>query len=279
MKNWLDTVKTPIAAVLPDSLKDRLRFQRYVRDTDVFLVGHPKSGNTWLAYMLAILVNRDRDGQINIGNVGEYVPVIHHSDTAIRHWTQLRPPRIFRNEAPLFPTRYPKTIYIARDPRAALVSYYHHCVHDTGRTDWPITDFVDEMISKGQIASLEPTLVRWDKQVDAWIDRAKRQPVLLVKYEDLLSNRRSCLVRLSEFLGLDTNDELLDLTVARGEFKSMRREEATFGAESYAGEKGAKGYFVRKGEAESWRKELPQASVEKIEDAFGPVMRKFGYGE
>jgi hypothetical protein len=279
MNELVSYIKSGIRAVLPAGLKQRIGFQRALRKSDVFLVGHPKSGNTWLAYMLAILANEDREKRINMANVGDFVPTIHNGDYRIAHYPHLPDPRIFRNEATRYPALYPRTIYIVRDPRAALLSYYHHCVHDSGRTDWPITNFVDEMIAEGRIASLEPTLVRWDRQVEAWMARAERQAVCLVKYEDLKRDCRTTLEKLADFVGFERDEEILQVAVERGDFSNMRKEEKTYGAESYPGEKGEKGFFVRKGTIDSWKEEMPTEAIEKIEKAFHPVMKQLGYVE
>jgi hypothetical protein len=256
---------------------NRQQFEAALRASDVFLVGHPKSGNTWLAYMLAMLVNRDTEASINISNVGNYIPTIHDVDERIASFSQLPDPRIFRNEGPKYPELYPRTIYILRDPRSVLLSYYHHCVHDTGRNGWAIGDFVDEMLSEGCIRSLEPFLVRWDTQVMAWQERAKTQPVLMVKYEDLMSDCYAQLERLSGFIGLEVDENLLTMVIERGGFSNMRKDEEKFGAESFPGEKGKKGFFVRSGKVDSWKTEMPAEVIEKIEKSFRPVMTTMGY--
>lgn len=245
--------------------------------SDVFLVGHPKSGNTWLAFMLAVVVQRDREERVNISNVGEFVPTIHNRDLSISRYRTLRSPRIFRTEAPNYPQAYPRTIYIVRDPRSVLLSYYHHCVHDTGRTDWSISDFVDEILSAGCIQSLEPHLIRWDRQVEDWMERSRHQSVSLVKYEDLKRDCLTALRQLSDFIGMDEDTELIELAVKRGDFSRMRNDEKKFGAESYAGEKGKRGFFVRKGKIDGWKEEMPAGVVEKIEETFRPTMIKLGY--
>lgn len=255
----------------------RKRFSSLLRPSDAFLIGHPKSGNTWTAYMLGIVVNRDLENSINTANIGDFIPTIHHNDLAIGDFPHLRSPRIFRNEAPIFPMLYPRTVYLVRDPRAALLSYYHHCVHDTGDHDWPIDSFVDEMLANGCIKRLEPYLVRWDIQVRHWLERAKKQPVLIVRYEDLKQNQQEALIRMAEFLGIPYDTAIIDLAVQRSSFSSMRKEEQVYGSESFAGEKGSKGFFVRKGKVDSWKEEMPGESIRKIEDAFGEVMRKIGY--
>ncbi len=258
-------------------LDQESRFRNNLLQSDSFIVGHPKSGNTWTAYMFAIVLNRDCEHQINLSNIGSYIPTIHNADYKIERYKSLPAPRLFRNEAPLFPELYPRTIYLIRDPRSVLLSYYYHCVHDTGRKDWPIDSFIEEMLEHGCIRELEPYLVRWDIQVTNWLSRAKSQPVMIMKYEDLKSNQHDTLARGLEFLGIPHTPDLIDLAVRRTGFTEMRGEEKTYGAESYTGEKGSKGYFVRKGSIDSWKEEMPPGTIRKIEKVFGPVMQQIGY--
>lgn len=275
-------------AIVPQSIKTWIRrkhqwrkkekqFSENLRESDIFLVGHPKSGNTWTAYMLAIAAGRDYENRINLANIGEFVPTIHNRDTRIEKYAHLESPRIFRNEGPLFPGLYPKTIYIARDPRAVLLSYYHHCVHDTGNGQWPIEDFVDEMLEHGCIRNIEPYLIRWDLQVDDWLNRAKKQPVFIVRYEDLKRDQKGTLAKMLDFAGLDYDTDLMDYIIQRTVFSNMRKEEETYGAESFPGEKGSKGYFVRKGKIDSWKEEMPSETVRNIEKKFRSAMEKLDY--
>ena len=74
-----------------------------VKDSDIFLVGHPKSGNTWLAFMLAVLVEKDNEEKV----IGESVPIIHNWGQKICRHEGLRSPHIFRNDAPKYPEFYP----------------------------------------------------------------------------------------------------------------------------------------------------------------------------
>jgi len=248
-----------------------------IRQDDLFVVGHPKSGNTWLTYMLVILVRDDRDREINLANIGRYAPTIHARDQVICEYEDMSSPRIFRNEGPRFAELYPCTIFIVRDPRSVLLSYYHHCVHDTGDSGWTIDSFVDEMLEHGCIPRLEPFQTRWDDRLEEWTGRAERQPVKIVRYEDLKTDRGAVLRDVAAFAGLSPTTELIEEAVQRGDFNSMRGEEKTVGAESYAGEKGARGFFVRKGKTDSWKEEMPAAVIEKIETAFRPGMKKLGY--
>ncbi len=286
-------LKQIIKAVLPQPVITRIKqrrrknqqkatFQNALRPSDVFFIGHPKSGNTWLAYMLGIVLQKDRSEKVTTANVGEFVPVIHVQDWKIARFAHLPDPRVFRNEAPVYPELYPKTIYIIRDARAALLSYYHHCSHDLEKLEgesfsWSIDEFLDEMLTVGCIKRLEPDLLRWDRQIAQWQERAKRQAVKFVKYEDLLANTKEEFRGVLEFAGIPCDEDLLNLAVQRGTFKSMRKQEEIHGAESFPGEKGKSGFFVRKGKTDSWREEMTPAQIARIEKAFWPTLKALGY--
>ena len=257
-------------------------FKSYLRCTDIFLVGHPKSGNTWLAYMLGVAIEKDFNKSINIGNVQEFIPAIHAKDKKIELYGDLPEPRIFRNHGPLYPDLYPKTIYIVRDPRSVYISFYHHFMHDMHigkKENFPreIEAFVDEMVTYGCVRDSGVNLVRWDKQVLEWLKRSKKQMVKIVKYEDIKMDRRKVLEDLIEFTGIPCSEEDINTIVERSSFDSMREEEKTYGATPYSGTKGEGGYYIRKGESNGWKEELPQNVIRKIEDEFAPVMKELGY--
>ncbi len=257
--------------------KDSHLFQTHLKPNDVFLVGHPKSGNTWLAYMLAIMLYRDVDHKINLANLGQFVPYIHGQDSSIERYADLMVPRIFRNEWPRYPSLYPKTIYLIRDPRAVLVSYYHHycTVMADQQMTWP--SFVEAYLADGAIKHFEPALMRWDKQVLQWLERSKHQAVQIIKYENLINDRQRELELLADFIGISADQKEMAFAVARGDFKAMQVNEEKYGAESYPAEIGKRGRFIRRGKATGWKEEMPEHLAAQIEGQFADVLRRVGY--
>jgi len=285
-------MKNLVKALVPEVIKTNLRarqqkkaakekFLMALRPTDVFLVGHPKSGNTWLAYMLGIVSQGENHEAVNLKNVSQFIPTVHTVDERISEFGHLISPRIFRNEGPAFADDYPKTIYIVRDPRAVLLSYYHHWLH-TSRTDHGTLEaFVDEILLHGCINRWDPWLIGWEEQVQEWIHRAKSQAVKIVRYEDLIENRKKSFREVLDFCGMPCGEKLFELAVERGDFQSMRKVEQEHGAESYPEEEGVergkKEFFVRKGVVDSWKEEMPEAVIRKIETKFRKTMHDLGY--
>ena|SRR5688572_3938578 len=148
---WVTRVKRRLGYYEARAWLWRGRFLRALRPTDVFLVGHPKSGNTWVAYMLAILLRRDRDQVVNLVNVTSHVPFVHGRDHRIAWHATLPDPRVFRNEFPRYWEHYPKIVYLLRDPRAALVSLWHMYRTMFDERQLGLRSFVEQYLSTSGI--------------------------------------------------------------------------------------------------------------------------------
>jgi len=229
--------------------------------------------------MLAIILFKDRTSQITLSNVGDYIPFIHRQDLRIQEWPALPAPRIFRNEQPIFPELYPKIIYLLRDPRAVIISFYHmYRIMRDNRT-MTLQSFLDQYIATdGIFRDWNAGLERWDRQVLSWTARARSDAgVLIVKYEDLVADRRRELMRLAKFVDFSYERQDLDLAVERGSFEAMRKNEEQYGAEAYRGEIGERGRFVRRGEVAGWKDELDTEISRRIETEFATAMKATGY--
>ncbi|MDX1578557.1 MAG: sulfotransferase domain-containing protein [Gemmatimonadota bacterium] len=254
-------------------------FRRALRSTDAFLVGHPKSGNTWLGYMLAVLLFRDEQSQVTLANVGDYVPFVHGRDDRIRRYGHLPDPRVFRNEDPQYPGLYPRTIYLVRDPRAALVSLWRMYQTMFDRSDLAFADFLDDYARGDGIFSWwNSKLVRWDRQVAEGLERAGSDSAFrLVRYEDMVEDRERSVRELAAFLEAGASEGDVERAVARGGFSAMQADEERHGAEAYAGRARGEGRFVRRGRVAGWREEIDDASAARIVDLMGDVMGRAGY--
>ena len=90
-------------------------------------------------------------------------------------------PRILKSHEAFAP-RYPRVIYIVRDPRDVAVSFYHHNIKwRTIAEDYPIDDFIPGFIA----AQYDPWAGSWGDNVKSWISmRQGSSNFLLVRYED-----------------------------------------------------------------------------------------------
>ena len=86
---------------------------------DTFLVSFPRSGNTWTRFLVCNLINPD--DPVNFAQLESRIPEIY--DVTDRNLRAFPRPRIIKSHE-CFDPRYKKIIYIVRDPRDVLISYY-----------------------------------------------------------------------------------------------------------------------------------------------------------
>jgi hypothetical protein len=238
---------------------------------DVFLVSYPRSGNTWLRFMIANLLNpHESTTFLNIDRrVGD---IYTRSQEAL---LQLPRPRILKSHEPFEP-RYKRVIYVVRDPRDVVVSYYHWKRKRRAIPDcYPIEEFVSLFV-KGEI---DPNLGSWTQNVGTWLTARQKTPgFALVRYEDLVEDAQQQLARIAQFLKCQVTPDQLRRAISLASVEQMQdleRQQAQLW-------KGSKGFrqdilFVRQGRAGSWRSELPASSLSEIERTCGPVMMALGY--
>ena len=254
------------------------RFTRALRETDVFLVGHPKSGNTWLAYLLALVLFPKQADQITLANLRRFIPDASSRDHVIAKHQQLSNPRAFRNHQPVYSEHYHRMIYLVRDPRSVLVSLWHH--YRVARQDKKtrVEEVVDEYLTHDRFDAWMHNLDRWDHHVTRFaLSPTATSNLLLIKYEDLVHDRHHQLDRLVKFLDINITLESLNTAEERGSFKAMRHAEERHGVEHFRKLQSSGEPFIRSGKIDGWREELSPATADRIEQSLRPVMEHFGY--
>lgn len=239
---------------------------------DTFLVSYPKSGNTWVRFLLASLLSAD--GSVDLLEMEERVPMIYHCTNAVL-CQKLRPRVIGSHEC--FDPRYGRVIYIVRDPRDTVISSYHH--HLKAR-DIPEGYAMDLFVPRWLSAALTVGNVgTWREHVLSWTATRGDDPgFLLIRYEDLKRDSRSELDRVTRFLGVGASPQKLACAVEGSSPERMRELERQQ-HELWVRTKGTRADvgFVRNATAGGWKSVLSEASLAKIESECGAVMKSLGY--
>lgn len=190
-----------------------LRLSEDHEPDDVFVVGYPKSGNTWMQNLLSC-VRFGCDGRRTPDSVIQHlVPDVHAQPFHVR----LATPMFFKSHHLPRPD-YRRVIYLLRDGRDVMVAYryYLECL---------------QAVTVRCYADLQRLSVfgPWHKHVAAWLQNPFGAQLLVVKYEDLVAQPTEQLRRICEFTGIAATDETIQAAVTSCAFEKLREKEAVSG--------------------------------------------------
>jgi hypothetical protein len=239
---------------------------------DVFLASYFRSGSTWWRFLVGNLVHQDET--VSFANLDRLVPSIHSvSDRKLR-----KLPRILNSHEPFDP-RYPRVIYLVRDPRDVAVSFYYYNLKTRNLQDgFPLDEFVKRYVA-GQPVSYANRLGSWEDHALSWIRmRQGRDSFLLLRYEDLLAAPEKELPKAAALLRIDASPERIARAIRLSSASQMRSLEKKEWKQ-FSGTKESRQDipFVREAKSGAWRQHLSEASVRLIEESWGSTMQSLGY--
>jgi hypothetical protein len=230
-----------------------------VEASDVFVVGYPKSGNTWVQTLTAGLIYGLEPERLPGRLVHGLVPDVH----LWKYYTRWQSPMVFKSHR--LPRReYRRVVYLIRDGRDALCSLAQH-----RRALGQEVDFL-RMVESGVGLTGGK---KWHEHVEAWLANPFDADLITITYERLVSDPVEELTRFSEFLGLDRTAGSIERVAASARFENMRRQEEAFGWPGWPREQ----FFVRRGKVGGYRDEMPRQVLEAFEREAGPLLRRLGY--
>ena len=188
----------------------------YYPKNQYFLVSFPKTGRTWLYYMLKQMVKQSNHPLKNNKN---FIFNEHdNSEIIIENGTRNNPLDVFK-----FTSRYRyrrgKVLFLVRDPRDVVVSHFHQI---TKRAKNPfvfhsISDFVkDNILGFKRIIQYYNL---WFFQKDIPKD------FLLIKYEDLLNQGVDTLSEINKFFNIDITKDKIEKIYSESTAGKMRKKE------------------------------------------------------
>lgn len=236
---------------------------------DTFLVSVPRSGNTWTRFLIANLVH---PGPVSFSNIEGIVPDIYVATQ--RELLAIRRPRTIKSHESFDP-RYPRVIYIVRDPRDVALSVYNWRIKAAEIDDnYPLDEFIRQFVARDFTPSGS-----WGQNVASWMATcAHDSNFLLLRYEDLKAQTTQELARVSAFLNLERTDQDLARAAEASSAGRMRELEKREGQAWRATQKTRQDRpFVGAAKAGGWRSVLPASAVAQIEQAWAPLMEVLGY--
>ncbi len=242
---------------VPEGFEPITQFQ----DTDVFIVGYPKSGNTWFQNLASGIVYGVDPRFSPPALVDDLVPDVHFK----KYYRRYSTPMYFKSHFLPQPS-YRRVVYLVRDGRDAMVSYFHYLEGTQKRK----LDFL-KMVTSG--AELFPG--KWHQHVEAWMANPHGAEMMIVKYEDLIQEPLAQLEKFCQFAHLERDQAFLKHVIESSDFNSLRKKETEMGMGRPDWPAGK--FFFRRGKVGSYRDEMPEAVQHAFVKEAGDALTRFEY--
>ncbi len=273
----------------------------------IWLASYPKSGNTWFRILLTNYL-KEEEKPLDINNL--YPATIassrllfdetlglSSSDLTFDEIDLLRPQvykhvaettediffhkihdawQILPNGEAMIPGDVTKgVIYIVRNPLDVAVSFAHHSVISIDSMIKAMNQSDYSFCNKGTKLhiQLRQKLFTWSGHVRSWLDNSDLS-VLLMKYEDMLSNPFETFKKALKFVYNDVDENKLIKAIEDSSFQKIKEQELEKGFKE-KNQKSAS--FFRKGKVDSWRDELTEKQIQIICSNHKETMRRFNY--
>jgi hypothetical protein len=269
----------------------------------IWIASYPKSGNTWMRAFLANYV-LDRREPLPINELGAFTlsdtrprfyqeaagkpigeitegesltlraraqtliaaarPHDHfvktHCLNGVHHGVRLISPEVTKG-----------AICITRNPLDLVSSYASHF-------NLAIDLAIDAMADPGNSTidvehRIFTLLGNWSDHVKSWRDGTDF-PMVMVRYEDLLSRPEAAFQSVVQTLGLPFDGDRLRRALSFSSFKELSAQE---GRNGFTERPPHAERFFREGKAGAWRDRLSTAQIDKISTTHGDVMAALGY--
>jgi hypothetical protein len=202
----------------------------------VWIASYPKSGNTWLRFLLANVLHQKPIE--SSAEVRELIPDIHEGILG-RHLWGPRSTLIKTHWA--FHTRFPLRedtvgiIHLVRHPVATLESNQNYAINRSGNLTRQASaaqvaslaqKFVEGFIQNGGHKQFIPNGIgTLEEHVASWSSPILRYQRIQIRYEDLVADTAGTLRKLVDFLGIARSDAEVAMAVDSASMEAMRRIE------------------------------------------------------
>ncbi len=283
----------------------------------IWLASYPKSGNTWLRFLIMSLILKDKEeinldqlsgikqfpsshqynklnvNEINYSNLNDIsnywieTQKIINSDKSIKFFKTHNALCKINNNIFTDLNNTLGVIYIVRDPRnvvSSINNHYHHIDLEFSKNF--IFDEKKGIMKKSKVDinndyALPQIIGSWKTHYNSWKNMKKNY--LLIKYENLIINPKKEFKKVTDYLeelmGLNFSEKLIDKAIKLSSFDRLQslEEKKGFSESVVDPNSGIRKKFFNLGPKNNWREKLNKKISNEIEKKFENEMIELGY--
>ncbi|XP_061823790.1 sulfotransferase 1C2-like [Nerophis lumbriciformis] len=240
--------------------------------SDLLIASYPKAGTTWVQEIVDLLLHNGDIETCKRAITPSRMPFLENSarpglSSGIDLLKAMDPPRVIKTHLAfqLIPKGFwenkCKVIYVARNAKDNLVSYFHfdqmYLIHpDPGPWEGYIQKFMRGELPWGS----------WYDHVKTYWQEREQRNILYTFYEDMKENPRREVERIMRYLDLSLSDDVISRIVELTSFEKMK-ENPMANYSSVPVFDQSMSTFMRKGQVGDWKNHFtPGQSAEFDED-------------
>lgn len=188
-----------------------------IQPGDQYIASYPRSGNTWLRTMLVNVMVPEANSNPDVFN--RLLPGV--SLRNLPKIGRLSRPRIIKSHSRYRPAMR-RAVYIVRDGRDVLISYYHYLITRNGLADRvSFSEFFDGYCH-GRYGQL------WHENVVSWLRTGREalgDQLMVIRFEEMRADPDSTLRRIVDFLDLHADSGQITEAIEKAKLENVRQIE------------------------------------------------------
>uniref|UniRef100_A0A8D0P9Z7 Sulfotransferase n=1 Tax=Sus scrofa TaxID=9823 RepID=A0A8D0P9Z7_PIG len=279
----------PLPATTVDNWSQIQGFE--AQPDDLLICTYPKSGTTWIQEIVDMIEQGgdvERCQRVTIQHRHPFLewarppqpsvllqrPVLSTHSEGVDRATAMPSPRVLRTHLPtqLLPPSFwennCKFLYVARNAKDCMVSYFHFQRMNQTLPDPGTWEEYFETSVSGKVA-----WGSWFEHVKGWWEIRKKFQVLFLFYEDIKRNPKQEIQKVMQFMGKNLDGPVLDRIVQETSFEKMKANPMTnhSSAPKWILDQSISP-FMRKGTVGDWKNHFTVAQKERFDEIYKQKM-------